>query len=208
MSRNERIFNVRYIQTNLDGTEWAEAHAAGEPMADRTTWRIASRNGWWSVFDKKRGRNVKKLGPAVHHDRCVVIGEDGRNRHVFAADGPNELWLTDITEHRTSGGKLYLCAIKDVHSNRIVGYSIDSRMKSRLAVRALRNAVLTRLRRQLRGPQRQGQSVPEPEVPPRIEPPPAARIDGSSRVLRLQRGHGVLRAATEERFEPPVLGHT
>nr|WP_267128547.1 DDE-type integrase/transposase/recombinase [Nocardioides sp. dk4132] len=38
-----------------------------------------------------------------------------------------------------------LCAIKDVYSNRIVGYSIDSRMKSRLAVAALNNAVARRV---------------------------------------------------------------
>lgn len=56
----------------------------------------------------------------------------------------NELWLTDITEHRTGEGKLYLCAIKDVYSNRIVGYSIDSRMKPRLAVAALNNAAARR----------------------------------------------------------------
>jgi transposase InsO family protein len=31
------------------------------------------------------------------------------------------VWLTDITEHRTDEGKLYLCAIKDLYSNRIVG---------------------------------------------------------------------------------------
>jgi transposase InsO family protein len=121
-----------------------EARAVGEPMADRTAWRIASANGWWSVFGKKRGKNGKKPGPAVHDDHCVAIDENGRSRHVFTAEGPNELWLTDITEHRTGEGKLYLCAIKDVHSNRIVGYSIDSRMKSRLAVRALRNAVAMR----------------------------------------------------------------
>jgi putative transposase len=41
-------------------------------------------------------------------------------------------------------GKLYLCAVKDVFSNKIVGYSIDSRMKSSLAVRALENAVAMR----------------------------------------------------------------
>ena len=46
-------------------------------------------------------------------------------RRDFTADGPNRLWLADITEHRTGEGKLYLCAIKDVWSNRIVGYSID-----------------------------------------------------------------------------------
>ena len=51
---------------------------------------------------------------------------------------PNRLWLTDITEHPTDEGKLYFCAIKDVFSNRIVGYSIDSRMKARIAVAALR----------------------------------------------------------------------
>ncbi|MGP9839177.1 IS3 family transposase, partial [Arthrobacter sp. 179] len=51
---------------------------------------------------------------------------------------------TDITEHETSQGKLYLCAIKDVFSSRIVGYSISSRMKARLAVDALQMAVARR----------------------------------------------------------------
>lgn len=54
------------------------------------------------------------------------------------------MWLADITEHRTGEGKLYLCAIKDVFSNRIVGYSIDSRMKSQLATQALASAVARR----------------------------------------------------------------
>ena len=35
--------------------------------------------------------------------------------------GPNRLWLTDITEHPTLEGKLYLCAVKDEYSNRIAG---------------------------------------------------------------------------------------
>lgn len=51
------------------------------------------------------------------------------------------MWLTGITEHRTDEGKLYLCAIKDVYSKRIVGYSMDSRMKSSPAVAALDHAV-------------------------------------------------------------------
>ena len=53
-------------------------------------------------------------------------------------------WSDPYTEHRTAEGKLYLCAIKDAYSNRIVGYSIDSRMKSRLAVAALNNAAARR----------------------------------------------------------------
>ncbi|MFV0372861.1 IS3 family transposase [Microbacterium sp.] len=121
-----------------------EARDVGEAMSDRTAWRITSANGWWSAFGKKRGKNAKKPGPPVHDDLCAVVDEHGRTRHVFAADAPNELWLTDITEHKTAEGKLYLCAIKDVFSGRIVGYSIDSRMKSRLAVQALENAVAMR----------------------------------------------------------------
>ena len=121
-----------------------EARYAGEVMADRTAWRICRDNAWWSSFGKKRGRKGKKSGPAVHDDLCTVTDEKGRVRHEFTAAAPNELWLTDITEHKTSEGKLYLCAVKDVFSNKIVGYSIDSRMKSSLAVNALENAVLMR----------------------------------------------------------------
>ncbi|WP_188702868.1 IS3 family transposase, partial [Microbacterium nanhaiense] len=65
-------------------------------------------------------------------------------RHRFVASRPNQLWLTDITEHKTSEGRLYLCAINDAFSGRIVGYSIDPRMKASLAVRAVRNAVRMR----------------------------------------------------------------
>jgi putative transposase len=62
----------------------------------------------------------------------------------FTASRPDELWLTDITEYPTGEGKLYLCAIKDAFSGRIVGYSMDSRMKASLAVSALRNAISLR----------------------------------------------------------------
>jgi transposase InsO family protein len=104
-------------------------------MAGRTAWRICSANRWWSVFGKPRRGRSRRPGPGVHDDLV---------RREFAADRPNVLWLSDISEHRTSEGKLYICAVKDVYSGRIVGYSIDSRMKSRLAVTALHNAVARR----------------------------------------------------------------
>jgi transposase InsO family protein len=121
-----------------------EARDAGESMSPRTAWRICSDNGWWSAFGKpKRGKGGKP-GPPVHDDLCAVIDDKGRVRHEFTADVANQLWLADITEHWTAEGKLYLCAVKDAYSNRIVGYSIDSRMKSRIAVNALNNAVARR----------------------------------------------------------------
>ncbi|GAA1505825.1 hypothetical protein GCM10009788_06890 [Nocardioides humi] len=121
-----------------------EAKDAGQDMAARTAWRICSDLGWWSAFGKPKRVKAKRPGPPVHDDLCAVTDKHGVVRHVFAADAPNQLWLSDITEHRTAEGKLYMCAVKDVYSNRIVGYSIDSRMKSRLAVAALNNAVARR----------------------------------------------------------------
>lgn len=78
-------------------------------------WRAGQRGGG--------PRESKKAGPpsTTTWRNCTV-------------DAPNRLWLTDITEHCTGEGNLYLCAVKDVYSNRIVGYSIDGRMKSRIAV--------------------------------------------------------------------------
>ncbi|MCD1275359.1 IS3 family transposase, partial [Klebsiella pneumoniae] len=107
----------------------------GWEVSDRTVWKHSSRNGVWSVFGKKRGKNGKKAGPPVFDDRV---------QRDFTATAANRLWLTDITEHRTRQGKLYICAVKDVFSNRIVGYSISDRMKSQLAVRAVENAVAMR----------------------------------------------------------------
>ena len=103
----------------------------GYELSERRVWRLCRVAGIQSVFTRRKTR-YKKAGAPVHDDLV--------NRQ-FSADGPNELWLTDITEHRTREGKVYLCAIKDVFSNRIVGYSIDSRMKSSLAVAALEQAV-------------------------------------------------------------------
>jgi putative transposase len=153
----------RWLAEPVTDAEWVEAHRAnalfdahkddpefgyrfladeardeGQDMADRTAWRICSANGWWSVFGKPRGRNGKKKPKPGTPAFADLVNRD------FTAVEPNVLWLVDITEHWTSEGKLYLCAIKDCFSNKIVGYSIDSRMKARLAVAALENAVARR----------------------------------------------------------------
>ena len=125
--RDDPEFGYRFLA--------GEAAEAGEVMCERTAWRICQDNQWWSVFGKKRAKNGKRPGPPVHDD---LVQRD------FTADDVNELWLTDITEHWTDEGKLYLCAIKDAFSGRIVGYSMSDRMKARLAVNALANAATRR----------------------------------------------------------------
>lgn len=69
---------------------------------------------------------------------------DDRVQREFTAKGPNEIWLTDITEHATDEGKLYACAVKDVFAGKIVGYATGPRMPARLAIAALEDAVTRR----------------------------------------------------------------
>ncbi len=112
-----------------------EVRDAGFSVRERTVWKRCRENGWWSVFGRKKTRKRSNPGTPAHDDLV---------RRIFHADGPNQLWLADITEHRTAEGKLYLCAIKDVFSNRIVGWAIDNRMKARLVVAAIEMAVARR----------------------------------------------------------------
>ena len=134
--RDDPEFGYRYLHE--------EAATAGVTMSARTAWKLCSANAWWSAFGKKRGRNGKKPGPPVHDDLLATTDEHGVTRHEFVADHPNQVWLSDLTENWTGEGKLYLCAVKDVCSGRIVGYSISDRMKSSLAVAALDSAVARR----------------------------------------------------------------
>lgn len=105
--------------------------------------RIAGIAGIAASHHKKRSK-PGTTAPAPHDDLLAVVDEQGVVRHAFAATGPNQVWLWDISEHPTREGKLYICAIKDVWSNKIVGYSIDTRMKSSLARAAMRNAIALR----------------------------------------------------------------
>lgn len=111
-----------------------ELQAQGLEVSRNTVHSLCKEVGIIAAVHRRRGSG-KKAGPPVHDDHV---------QRVFTADVPDRLWLTDITEHWTGEGKLYLCAIKDVFSHRVVGYLIDSRMKSSLAVAALEQAAARR----------------------------------------------------------------
>ena len=113
-----------------------ELERAGHSVGERRVWRLCRQQRLWSTTTRKgRHGSGKRPGPAVHDDLVL------RN---FTADQPNAVWVIDITEHPTGEGKLYCCLIKDLFSNRIVGYSINERMTKHLAVNALRSAIARR----------------------------------------------------------------
>src|SRR5699024_31317 len=106
----------------------------GYRVSERRVWRLCHVAGIRSTITTRK-RKHSPPGPPAHDDLV---------ERQFRSDAPNRLWLVDITEHHTREGRLYLCAVKDVFSNKIVGYCIDSRMKARIAVNALEMAVTHR----------------------------------------------------------------
>ena len=124
---DDPVFGYRFICDEL-----AAEHGIG--ASENRVQRLCRAHGIYSVLARKRGRWARPK-ESVHDDLV---------RREFSARAANQLWFADITEHPTGEGKLYLCSIKDAFSGRIVGYSIDSRMKASLAVAALNNAVALR----------------------------------------------------------------
>lgn len=82
----------------------------------------------------------KRAGKRSHHAVTVtdLVKRD------FGRDGPNQLWVTDITEHPTREGKIYCCVVIDTWSRRVVGWSIDTRQRADLATAALGMAIDSR----------------------------------------------------------------
>jgi putative transposase len=59
----------------------------------------------------------------------------------FAASGPNQLWVADITYIPTLAGFLYLAVVLDVWSRKIVGWAMSSRLATQIVLEALAMAV-------------------------------------------------------------------
>jgi len=62
----------------------------------------------------------------------------------FTPEGPNELWVSDITEHSTGTGKVYVAVVLDAWSRRVVGWSIADHIRAELVVDALQMATWRR----------------------------------------------------------------
>ncbi len=105
----------------------------GITVCERTVWLLMSLAGIYGLPGPAR---IKRL-------RGVATADDLVNRK-FHRDRPNQLWVTDITQHRTREGWVYCAAVLDTYSRRIVGWSIDSKQDSTLVVNALDMAIRNR----------------------------------------------------------------
>ena len=105
------------------------------------------------VSRKRVARLMRELGisadlPRRHcvttnsdHDQPIAANVIDRD---FTASAPNQKWATDITYIPTDEGFLYLSAIEDLFSRKIVGWAMDAHMETSLVLRALNMAISDR----------------------------------------------------------------
>lgn len=121
---NYEVYGVRKLwkATLRDG------HAVGRDQVGRLMRELG-------ICGARRGRCIRTTRP----DPAGTRPADLVKRH-FAADGPNQLWVTDLTYVATWAGTVYVCFIVDVFSRMIVGWRVAANMRTGMVLDALEMA--------------------------------------------------------------------
>jgi len=98
--------------------------------------RLMRQAGISGLVKRKRGRTTIRV-PGVR------VADDLVERR-FRPEAPNVLWIADMTYLRTWEGWLYLAAVQDAYSRRVVGWSMADHMRAELVVDALQMAIARR----------------------------------------------------------------
>jgi len=105
------------------------------------------------VGRKRVARLMKADGLAARRKRRFRRTTDSTHQHPvapnlldrqFTVDAPNAVWVTDITYIWTQEGWLYLAAILDLYSRKVVGWAVDESLERHLALDALAMALSNR----------------------------------------------------------------
>ncbi|GHB06340.1 transposase [Algimonas arctica] len=108
----------------------------GEPCAPNTVAKLMKNEGLRAQVGYKRRPGKCGAKPA--------IAAANQLQQDFNVDALDTVWVTDITYIRTHEGWLYLAAVIDLYSRKVVGWSMHSRMQTSLALNALLMAVWRR----------------------------------------------------------------
>jgi putative transposase len=115
----------------------AELVARGQDCCVNTVAKLMRDNGI-------AAKTARKFHCTTDSDHDLPVADNLLDRQ-FDPESPNESWVTDITYIPTREGWLYLAAVEDLYSRRVVGWSMADHLESRLVVDALALAVERRL---------------------------------------------------------------
>jgi len=110
---------------------WKELRRRGEHVGRDHVRRLMKANGIQGA--KRRGKPWRTTTPDP-----AALRAPARVERDFTATGPDRLWVADFTYLRTWEGWLYLAAVQDAFSTRIVGWQFASHMRTDLVLDALR----------------------------------------------------------------------
>ena len=111
----------------------AELRGRGQQVGKNRVARLMGENG----VESRRKKRFRRTTDS-QHDFPVA---DNVVRRQFHASAPNQVWVTDITYVWTREGWLYLAAILDLFSRRVVGWATSSSLGRELALNALSEAL-------------------------------------------------------------------
>ena len=129
------------------------AHAASGKRYGSPRIHADLKAGDQHVGRKRVARLMREEGIEGQRKRRFRVTTDSKHSHPvapnelqrnFTAPAPNKVWVTDITYIWTREGWMYLAAILDLYSRRVVGWSMDSCIDRTLALDALGMALRTR----------------------------------------------------------------
>ncbi len=115
----------------------AELNATGTPCSLNHVAHLMRKAG----IKARRRRTYKVTTTLSKHNYPVAPNTLNRQ---FWAQGPNQKWVGDITYIKTSDGWLYLAAMLDIYSRKVVGWSMDKHMEEELVSSALQMATAHR----------------------------------------------------------------
>lgn len=90
-------------------------------------------------------KTKRKFKQTTDSNHALPVAENILDRE-FDPDEPNTSWVADVTYIPTREGRLYLAVVEDLFSRKVVGWSMDATMTSRLVVDALEMALSRRLK--------------------------------------------------------------
>ena len=123
--------------------------ASRDSLGSRTLAKNLRKEGFKIGRDRTR-RLMKVLNLKVKQKRKYKVTTDSKHQlpvaenvlnRRFSPTAPNQAWGTDITYIWTQEGWIYLAVVIDLYSRRVVGWSMDRRMKKALVIRVLMMAV-------------------------------------------------------------------
>ena len=139
---NERLLKrMREIHTFSRETYgrprmYAELRDDGWLVNRKRVARLMSLGGLQGATRRRKWRTTKRAKDARPAPDLV-----GRN---FGVDGPDQLWVADITYVPTWSGFLYLAVVVDAWSRRVVGWSMETHLRTDLVLQALNMALQQR----------------------------------------------------------------